>query len=159
MLCSVKDKPTFSEAFGSVMLGISLGSFTPGEIGDFAGRVLHVTDAKRSHLVGLALLDKAQIFIVTGCIGIISLVCLAFDNNLVITLIAIVIVLLSSIFIMRLEIIATLGHYINASFFKKSWLTRVLDGFSILKSRRVSNHYNLYTCFSLCNYAANVFFN
>ena len=73
MLRSVKDAPTFTEAFGSVMLGISLGSFTPGEIGEFAGRALHITDAKRSHLVGLALLDKAQIFIVTSCAGIVSL--------------------------------------------------------------------------------------
>lgn len=69
MLCSVKDSPTFKEAFGSVMLGISLGSFTPGEIGDFAGRALHITDAKRSHLVGLTILDKTQIFIVTSCAG------------------------------------------------------------------------------------------
>ena len=137
MLNSVKDTPTYKEAFGSVMLGISLGSFTPGEIGEFAGRAMHITDAKRSHLVGLALLDKAQIFIVTGCTGIVSLACLAFDNALYISLVTVIIVILSSIFIMRLEIIATFGHHINTSFFKKSWLTRVLDGFSLLKPRQL----------------------
>ena len=137
MLCSVKENPTFTEAFGSVMLGISLGSFTPGEIGEFAGRALHITDAKRSHLVGLALLDKAQIFIVAACAGIVSLACLALDNSLVIALVAIVVVFLSSVFIMRLEMIAALGHYLNASFFKKSWLTRVLDGFSLLNPRQL----------------------
>ena len=75
-------KPSLREAFGSVMLGISLGSFTPGEIGDFAGSALHITDAKRSHLVGLALLDKAQIFIVSCSAGIFSLACLTSNNTL-----------------------------------------------------------------------------
>jgi uncharacterized protein (TIRG00374 family) len=137
MLRSVKDKPTFTEAFGSVMLGISLGSFTPGEIGEFAGRALHVSDAKRSHLVGLALLDKAQIFIVTSCAGIVSLACLTFNNLLIFTLVTVVIVFLSGVFVMRLGMIATLGHRLNTSFFQKSWLKRVLDGFSLLKPQQL----------------------
>jgi uncharacterized protein (TIRG00374 family) len=137
MLRSVKDKPTFTEAFGSVMLGISLGSFTPGEIGEFAGRALHITDAKRSHLVGLTLLDKAQIFIVTSCAGIVSLVWLIFDIPLFNALVTIVIILLSCVFITRLEIIATLGRHLNSSLFKKPWLTRVLDGFSLLKPQQL----------------------
>ncbi len=138
MLHSVKANPTFTEAFGSVMLGISLGSFTPGEIGEFAGRVLHITDAKRSHLVGLALLDKAQIFIVTCCAGAVSLTCLAFNNLLVISIAAIVILFLSGFFIVRLKIIVSLGHYLNTSFFKKYWLTKVLDGFSLLNPRQLA---------------------
>jgi uncharacterized protein (TIRG00374 family) len=137
MLRSVKDKPTFTEAFGSVMLGISLGSFTPGEIGEFAGRALHITDAKRSHLVGLTLLDKAQIFIVTSCAGIVSLVWLTFDIPLFNALATIVIILLSCVFITRLEMIATLGRHLNSSLFKKPWLTRVLDGFSLLKPQQL----------------------
>jgi len=137
MLRSVKDKPTFTEAFGSVMLGISLGSFTPGEIGEFAGRALHITDAKRSHLVGLTLLDKAQIFIVTSCAGIVSLVWLTFDIPLFNALVTIVIILFSCVFITRLEMIATLGRHLNSTLFKKPWLTRVLDGFSLLKPQQL----------------------
>ncbi|MGD1044681.1 MAG: lysylphosphatidylglycerol synthase transmembrane domain-containing protein [Bacteroidota bacterium] len=137
MLRSVKDMPTYSEAFGSVMLGISLGSFTPGEIGEFAGRALHITDAKRSHLVGLTLLDKAQIFIVTSCAGIVSLSCLTSNNTFFIALVTIIIVFLSGIFLMRLRMIAIIGHRLNASIFKKSWLTRVLDGFSLLKPQQL----------------------
>jgi uncharacterized protein (TIRG00374 family) len=137
MLSSVKNKPTYGEAFGSVMLGISFGSFTPGEIGEFAGRALHITDAKRSYLVGLTLLDKAQIFIVTSCTGIMSLVYLTFNNSLFVVLVSIIVACISGVFIVRLEIIATLGRRFNASFFKKSWLNQVLDGFSLLKSRQL----------------------
>jgi uncharacterized membrane protein YbhN (UPF0104 family) len=134
MLRSVKDAPTLTEAFGSVMLGISLGSFTPGEIGDFAGRAMHITDAKRSHLVGLVLLDKAQIFIVTSCAGMVSLVCLTFNNILVVTLIGIFIVSLSGVIIMRLGMI---GLRLNATRFQKQWLKSILEGFNLLKSQQV----------------------
>jgi uncharacterized membrane protein YbhN (UPF0104 family) len=137
MLRSVKDAPTFKEAFGSVLLGISLGSFTPGEIGEFAGRALHITDAKRSHLVGLTLLDKAQIFIVTSCAGIVSIACLTFDNLLFVALVSLVIILLSSVLMMRMGVIAALGHRLNSSLFKKPWLTRVLNGFSFLNPQQL----------------------
>ena len=137
MLRSVKETPTFTEAFGSVMLGISLGSFTPGELGDFAGRALHITDAKRSHLVGLTLLDKLQIFVVTSCAGGVSLTCLAFDNPYLCTFLSIVILLLSGVFMMRLEIIATLGQRLNTSFLKRPWLSRVLDGCQLLTPRQL----------------------
>jgi uncharacterized membrane protein YbhN (UPF0104 family) len=137
MLRSVKDNPTFAEAFGSVMLGISLGSFTPGEIGDFAGRALHITDTKRSHLVGLTLLDKAQIFIVTSCAGIVSIACLTISNTFIIAVGTVIIVFLSGIFIMRLGMIAALGHRLNTSFFKKPWLTGVLDGLNFLNPRQL----------------------
>lgn len=137
MLRSVKDAPTLKEAFGSVMLGISLGSFTPSEIGEFAGRALHIEDAKRSHIVGLALLDKAQIFIVTSCAGLVSLVFLTFNSFLITILLIIFIVSISAIGITCLGKIANFGLRLNAARYQKNWLKRVLEGFSLLKSQQV----------------------
>ena len=137
MLHSVKNKPTFWEAFGSVMLGISLGSFTPGEIGEFAGRALHISDARKSHLVGLALLDKAQISVVTSAAGAISLVILFSSDSFFIIPLSFFIVFLSLTFFMRMDLLAVFGHRLNASFFQKSWVTRVLDGFTLLKSQQL----------------------
>ena len=137
MLHSVKNKPAFLEAFGSVMLGISLGSFTPGEIGDFAGRALHIADARKSHLVGLALLDKAQIFVITSAAGAISLVFFAFSDSFFIIFISFSIAIIFLVFFMRMDLLAVFGHRLNASFFQKSWVTRVLDGFTLLKSREL----------------------
>ena len=137
MLHSVKNKPTFWEAFGSVMLGISLGSFTPGEIGEFAGRALHISDARKSHLVGLALLDKAQISVVTSAAGAISLVILFSSDSFFMIPLSFFIVFLSLTFFMRMDLLAVFGHRLNASFFQKSWVTRVLDGFTLLKSQQL----------------------
>ncbi|MBN1399139.1 MAG: flippase-like domain-containing protein [Bacteroidetes bacterium] len=137
MLHSVKRKPAFKESFGSVMLGISLGSFTPGEVGEFAGRALHISDAKKSHLVGLALLDKAQIFVVTFAAGAISLVCLFFNNVIIIAALSCLIAFLSYAFFLRMDMLAKIGHRLNSSFFKRPWLTRVLDGFTLLKPKQL----------------------
>jgi len=137
MLRTVKNRPAFWEAFGSVMLGISLGSFTPGEIGDFAGRALHISNARKSHLVGLALLDKAQIFVVTSAAGVISLLYLFLSDSFFIIPISFFIGFLSLVFFMRMDMLAVFGHRLNASFFKKSWVTRVLDGFTLLKSQQL----------------------
>jgi uncharacterized membrane protein YbhN (UPF0104 family) len=134
MLHSVKEKPSFWEAFGSVLLGISLGSFTPGEIGEFAGRALHVADAKKSHLVGLALLDKAQIFVVTSAAGSISLAILFLKDPLLAFFFSFCILFLSLLFFMRMDTLARIGHRLNASLFQKSWVTKVLDGFTLLDS-------------------------
>jgi uncharacterized membrane protein YbhN (UPF0104 family) len=137
MLRSVKDTPSLKEAFGSVMLGISLGSFTPGELGEFAGRALHITDAKRSHLVGLTLLDKTQIFLITSCAGIVSLICLTFNNLLLISFLAILVISISGVILLRLGKIANLGLRLNASRFHLPWIKRVLEGFSLLKYQQV----------------------
>jgi uncharacterized protein (TIRG00374 family) len=137
MLRAVKDDPTLTEAFGSVMLGISLGSFTPGEIGEFAGRALHIADAKRSHLVGLALLDKAQIFLLTSCAGLVSLLWFTFDTVFIRFGLSLILVILFYFCILRLGIIAKAGHRFNSSFFQKPWLKNVFDGFNLLSRKQV----------------------
>jgi uncharacterized membrane protein YbhN (UPF0104 family) len=137
MLYSVKEKPSFYEAFGSVMLGISLGSFTPGEVGEYAGRALHITDARRSHLVGLVLLDKAQIFIVMGVAGFISFAVLTIHSLLYLCVIALILCSVSVLLLLRMDTLANIGHHINKSIFQKPWLTNILDGFSLLKPNQI----------------------
>ena len=134
MLKPVKDAPTLWEAFGSVILGISLGSFTPGEIGEFAGRALHISDTRRSYLVGLTLLDKAQIFIVTSAAGLTSLIFLKENNSILFICLTFIVITLSILFFLRLDLLAKLGHHFNASFFQRTWLTRILDAFCMIKS-------------------------
>lgn len=138
MLMTVKKSPTLWESFGSVMLGISLGSFTPGEIGEFAGRTLHIANARRSHLVGLTLLDKTQISIVIGSAGIISIVVLVLNDFILVSCIIILIIILSFIIFYQLDRIAKLGYYLNASLFKRAWISRVLDGFCLLRTQHLT---------------------
>lgn len=137
MLHSVKNRPSYLEAFGSFMLGVSLGSFTPGEIGEYAGRTLHIANAKRSHIVGLVLLDKAQIFVVTSAAGMISLNILYMDSLFLKIFISLGILIVSLTLLLRMDIVAKCAHHLNASFFKRSWVTNVFDGFTLMQSNQL----------------------
>jgi len=103
----------------------------------------------------LTLLDKAQIFILPSCAGIVSLACLAFNNFLIIILVTIVIVFLSGMFVMRLGMIAALGHRLILPF-PESWLTRVLDGFNLLNLQQLFHTLFVHTCFLWRSNFANV---
>jgi uncharacterized membrane protein YbhN (UPF0104 family) len=137
MLNSVKNMPTYSEAFGSLMLGISLGSFTPAEIGEYAGRALHIANAKRSHLVGLALLDKAQIFIITCVFGLTSLLFLTLHSYFLSVSISICVLLPLLYLFFNMRLIASVGHFLNTSLFKRSLIAKILDGFTLLTRKQV----------------------
>jgi uncharacterized protein (TIRG00374 family) len=138
MLAAVKRAPTFWESFGSIMLGISLGSFTPGELGEFAGRTVHITNARRSHLVGLVLLDRAQIFIITACFGLLSVFSLTLENAALFSCAAFGLIIVSLILFFRLDLFAKIAHRINASFFQREWITKILDGFCLLQTRQLA---------------------
>jgi uncharacterized membrane protein YbhN (UPF0104 family) len=137
MLQSVKETPTLLESFGSVMLGISLGSFTPGEIGEFAGRALHITEARRSYIVGLTLLDKIQVALVTACAGLVSLAYIVIPNLWLKILLTLLIVLVSGIFIFRLERVARMIEHLPGSMLQKSWVKNIIEGFNLLRPRQV----------------------
>jgi uncharacterized membrane protein YbhN (UPF0104 family) len=51
MLQALDPKANARDAFWSLLLGISFGAVTPGEVGEFAGRSMHVSGPARAHLV------------------------------------------------------------------------------------------------------------
>jgi uncharacterized protein (TIRG00374 family) len=136
-LQSVKKEPSFKEAFGSLMLGISLGSFTPGEIGEFAGRAMHISNAKKSHIVGLSLLDKAQIFIVTGAFGVISISILFIPETWMILAVSLIVTAVSFYLLLHIEIFALVANRINTIFLKRSVVTRIFEGFALLTGKQL----------------------
>jgi len=69
MLRIVKDEAGWWESFTSIMLGITLGSFTPAQLGELGGRSMRITHSKSSHVVGLTLVDRTQVFLVEGLLS------------------------------------------------------------------------------------------
>jgi uncharacterized protein (TIRG00374 family) len=137
MLKSVKKQLDIREAFGSLMLGISLGSFTPVEIGEFAGRAIHVSDARRSHMVGLALLDKVQIFIIIGGFGLSCFALQYIQLYFFKIFVSLSLFLISLYLFFNMKFIASVGHRINSAFFKRPLIGRILDGFTLLNKSQV----------------------
>jgi uncharacterized protein (TIRG00374 family) len=132
---SVKENVSFGESFGSLMLGISLGSFTPAELGEFVGRALHIEGIKKSHIIGLSVLDKLQIFFVTAVFGLISISFIALNNIYTIAAVSVTVCVLFCYLITHTDVLAAALRKLNVLFFKRSFVDRIIDGF-VLVSRK-----------------------
>jgi uncharacterized protein (TIRG00374 family) len=64
------------EAVASFMFGMTLGTVTPGQIGEFGGRVLGHGSLPAGRIIGLTLVDRLQMICVLGTAGVISFVVL-----------------------------------------------------------------------------------
>ena len=61
-----------TEAVASFMFGMTLGTVTPGQIGEFGGRVLGHGSLPAGRIIGLTLVDRLQMICVLGTAGIVS---------------------------------------------------------------------------------------
>lgn len=57
------------EAFASFMFGMTLGTITPGQIGEFGGRVLGHGSLPAGRIIGLTLVDRLQMICILGSVG------------------------------------------------------------------------------------------
>jgi len=67
---------TNSESAASFLFGITLGTITPGQIGEFGGRAIRHSSMASGTIVGLTLVDRLQMISVLGIGGGIGLVIL-----------------------------------------------------------------------------------
>jgi uncharacterized membrane protein YbhN (UPF0104 family) len=152
MLRTLDSNANSKDAFWSLLLGISFGAVTPGEVGEFAGRSLHVTGPARAHLVGLAVLDRLHIFLVWIAFGMSSLALEYGKSFLIQWAWAIGAVAGSFIIFMHVDWLRSIAARLNARFVKNDWLERVLDGFGCLTpwQRRITLLYTIGFHLVLC---------
>jgi uncharacterized protein (TIRG00374 family) len=124
MLKRVQADVQYHHSIKSLLLGISLGAFTPGELGDVLGRAWHIPDVRKSHIVGLALLDRMQFLGTITAFGVWSILFLLFPFSLFNIIIALVVCCISLTLLVFLGKLATVTH----ATFTKLWRTLHLDG-------------------------------
>jgi uncharacterized protein (TIRG00374 family) len=61
------------DVFTSLLVGFSAGFFTPGQVGEIVGRIAGHPDLRKSHIIGITIIDKVYILAVTVATGIGSL--------------------------------------------------------------------------------------
>jgi len=69
----VDPKATHMETAAALLFGISLGTVTPGQIGEFGGRALSHSSIPTGTVIGLTLVDKLQMLCIMGIPGVWSL--------------------------------------------------------------------------------------
>jgi uncharacterized protein (TIRG00374 family) len=73
---------SFADALKSYLFGVTLGTITPGQLGELGGRALHIENNNRAFLVGLTIFDRAQMFVIMAFCGIPAVVYLLSFNLL-----------------------------------------------------------------------------
>jgi uncharacterized membrane protein YbhN (UPF0104 family) len=124
MLKRVQIDVQYHHTIKSLLLGISLGAFTPGELGDVLGRAWHIPDVRKSHIVGLALLDRMQFLGTITVFGVWSILFLLFPFSLFNIIVALVVCCISLTLLISLGKLASVTH----AKFTKLWRTLHLDG-------------------------------
>jgi uncharacterized membrane protein YbhN (UPF0104 family) len=70
VLASQFDRLNFTDSYQSVLLGLTFGFITPANLGDFAGRIIHLKNINRKEGIGSILLGNGVQFYVTLIFGI-----------------------------------------------------------------------------------------
>jgi uncharacterized membrane protein YbhN (UPF0104 family) len=63
-----------ADAFNSLLIGFAAGFFTPGQIGEIAGRIAAHPTLRKSHIVGITIIDKLYLLALTLITGVSSIV-------------------------------------------------------------------------------------
>lgn len=138
MLTAAGNRPTTWDAVASVLLGISLGSFTPGQLGEMGGRYLRVTNGKLAHVIGLTTLDRAQIFLVLAMSGLTSYSFLIFSSREVASVASVLSIGACLFLYVHLELIQKLSTKLPLKFFRSEWFKDFTESFSFLSRKQIA---------------------
>ncbi|HEY6952182.1 MAG TPA: lysylphosphatidylglycerol synthase transmembrane domain-containing protein [Bacteroidota bacterium] len=132
MLRIVRDESTWWESFTSVLLGITLGSFTPGQLGELGGRSMRVNHSKSSHVVGLTLVDRTQVFLVLAMTGALSYP-FFLTNNVPLALFAGTGCAALCVYLyFRIDLIKRFADKINLKILRHEWIDGIIESFTFI---------------------------
>jgi uncharacterized membrane protein YbhN (UPF0104 family) len=132
MLRIVKDEATWWESFTSIMLGITLGSFTPAQLGELGGRSMRITHSKSSHVVGLTLVDRTQVFLVIAMTGTFSYPFFLTDNIFLAITIGVICAGICLYLYFRLDLVKRVADRINLKIFRHHWIDGIIESFTFI---------------------------
>ncbi|MBI3004393.1 MAG: flippase-like domain-containing protein [Ignavibacteriales bacterium] len=136
MLRAAGNEVTAREAATSVFLGITFGSFTPGQLGELGGRFLGIANGKSAHIIGLTILDRTQIFLVLAMSGLTSYAFLVLSAGPAAA--ASVVSVAGCLFLyVRLDLIQKIFSRVPLHFFRKEWLRDLLESFNLLGKKEI----------------------
>lgn len=128
---------TLYEATASFLFGLTLGTLTPGQVGEFGGRALrHETD-KPGRVVGLTILDKLQVFGVMAIGGLWSLALLFSVMNPLNIIILLILTLLIAFLLIRPGILYDVLTAIGVGKIRHRWMSQILESLSLVREVRV----------------------
>jgi uncharacterized membrane protein YbhN (UPF0104 family) len=137
MLQRVQADVQYRHSMKSLLLGITLGAFTPGELGDVIGRAWHIPDVRKSHLVGLALLDRMQFLGTITVFGAWSILALVIPFSFFNIAAAFIVCGVALIFLLFLGKLAAMTHAKFTTLWRTLHLDGVLEGMGLFSTGEI----------------------
>lgn len=126
------------EIAASLLFGISLGTITPGQIGEFGGRALRHRSLPAGSVVGLTLVDKLQMMCVLGLGGVTSIVVLTHPHHaLGIPLVAITSLICISLFFGSGSLVTFISR-VKPGWVQHRLLTEFFGAISVFRRRNLA---------------------
>jgi uncharacterized protein (TIRG00374 family) len=149
----VEPAATNLETVASLLFGITLGTLTPGQIGEFGGRAIRHRSVPAGTIVGLTLVDKVQMLCIMGIAGVISLVILFQLGGILGTVVAATAVILFTFLFFRLGALHDVISGFKTRFASRPVVQDFLSALVIFKTRDLIVSFCLSTGFYAVVYA------
>ena len=148
LLAKVSPLP-FRQVLASFFFGLTLGSFTPGQIGEFGGRALNITTQETGVVVGLTIIDRLQIFTVMTIAGLLGIMHIFQVQSFLIIAGVAAIAAFAISMMFRPDILRRFLERIGVSRLKHRWIGQILGSWSLLSTRDIAITMLLTVCFYL----------
>ncbi|MCX6141999.1 MAG: lysylphosphatidylglycerol synthase transmembrane domain-containing protein [Ignavibacteriales bacterium] len=140
------------ETAASLLFGITLGTITPGQIGEFGGRALHHTSISAGTLIGLTLVDKVQMMCIMGISGVASFVILFQCGPIVGTTSIVVFAFLFLFIFFKLNALQRVTLRFKFGFFERRSIQDLLSAVSMFQLRDLIASFGLSVGFYMIIY-------
>jgi uncharacterized protein (TIRG00374 family) len=126
-----------TETLASFMFGMTLGTVTPGQIGEFGGRVLGHGSLPAGRIIGLTLVDRLQMICVLGSAGIISLTVLFHFGVLLTTSTMILASLVFIYLFFNPQFVVRLISHLKFKWIQRTTVQDFLEAITVFHSRQL----------------------
>jgi uncharacterized membrane protein YbhN (UPF0104 family) len=114
------------------MLGITLGSFTPVQIGELGGRTLRVSHSNASHVVGLTLVDRGQVFFVVAMTGTFSYAFFLIDHTFPAVVLGLACGAVCLYLYFRLDLVKRIIDKVPLKILRHRWIEGIFEPFTFI---------------------------
>ncbi len=126
-----------TEAASSFLFGMTLGTLTPGQIGEFGGRVLGHGSLPAGRIIGLTLVDRLQMICILGLAGIMSLTVLFHFGELLTICTVLPTALLFSFLFFEPRIVTRLVSFLRFRFLKRPIVQDFVEAVGVFQPRQL----------------------
>lgn len=129
---------SLKDMLASFFFGVTLGSFTPGQLGEYGGRAIHLPSKEWGTVIGLAVIDKLQMAGIMALCGIVSLIILFKVHSIFIMIPGALVSILIILPLIRFSIIHTVLKRLGLSKLKYAWVRQAAESLSLFTRQDIA---------------------